>query len=134
VRFRFVAEDNGTPSLVEAGVDDFEIVAVLANPLAVDPSPIAGPRIGLAAPNPSAAGVRLPLLLSAPSSVAATVRDPMGRTVRELVPGRLRLPAGPTTIQWDGRTSRGDPARTGVYWIDVAVGERHLERRVVILH
>jgi len=132
VRFRFIAEDNGVPSLVEAGVDDFEILAVLQNPVAVGLPVMAGTRIGLATPNPSPAGIRLPLWLDTPATVSAAIRDPLGRLVRRIAaPGQL--PAGTTSLGWDGRTSNGELARTGLYWIEVVVGEQRFERKIVIV-
>ncbi len=134
VRLRFVAEDIATGSLVEAGVDEFDILAIQQIRVGVgDRGPIAGVRLSLPAPNPSRAGTTLQLALPRAASVSATVRDLQGRQVRRLLASGTRLPAGPNALVWDGR---GDGARSlasGVYFVQVDVDDSRLEQRVVLL-
>ena len=133
VRFRFVAEDSGVASLVEAAVDDFEILAALANPVAV---PGGGPgtlALGPASPNPSRA--RFMARLTAPHRIPAraTVFDLAGRTVRRVIPNETWLPAGVSTIEWDGRTETGTEAPAGLYLLEVRAGGLAWVRRLVRL-
>ena len=39
--------------------------------------------------------------------------------------------AGPHTITWDGRDVRGSLVAPGLYFVDVATGERHASARLV---
>ncbi len=132
VQFRFVAQDTGASSLVEAAVDDFEIVVVPANPVSV-PHPEARPiALGSPWPNPSRARVRVTLTLPAGTPVWATVRDLEGRRVRTLLAAAPR-PAGASWIEWDGRTTSGSSAAPGVYWLEVRVAGESFRRPLVRL-
>lgn len=131
VRLRFVAEDAGEPSLVEAAIDDFEILATPQNPVAVTPpSETRILALGPAIPNPSRGEVRLRLSLPAEASVVGTVRDLQGRVVRSLSTGGRR-PAGDSWIEWDGRASTGSETAAGIYWIEVRLGNEVVRRKVV---
>lgn len=55
---------------------------------------------------------------SAAAQVTATLRDADGRIVRTLDLGAR--PAGPLSIQWDGRDNDGQPAARGSYALTVA--------------
>jgi hypothetical protein len=133
VRFRFVAQDGGAPSLVEAALDDVTILAVPANPVAVGPD-LPGARMALSAPapNPCAGSIRLRLWLPEPAPVWAGVRDVQGRMVRSLLRGELR-PAGASSLEWDGRASDGSASRAGVYWLEARSGHDVRRRKVVRL-
>jgi hypothetical protein len=124
MQFRFVAEDSGTPSLVEAGLDDFEILAIPQNPVAVIlPTAMPARALGPATPNPSSEVVRLRLTLPIDRPVVATVRDLQGRVVKTL--------AGDSWIEWNGRSSSGAEAAAGVYWIEARVDGQVLRRKLV---
>ncbi|HET9327256.1 MAG TPA: MXAN_6640 family putative metalloprotease [Candidatus Eisenbacteria bacterium] len=130
VRLRFVAEDAGEPSLVEAALDDFEILALLQNPVGVPaPEPAPGLALGPAVPNPSHGEVRLRLTLPEDAPVSFVVRDLQGRVVRTLASGRRA--AGDSWIVWDGRTASGAETAAGIYWIDAHVHDRHVRRKIV---
>ncbi len=133
VRLRFVAEDGGGGSLVEGGVDDFELVAVPQSAVGVPDPAIAGIQLGLPIPNPAGGETSLRLSLPEMAPVSAVLRDLSGRTVRRLVPEGSRLPAGPTTIRWDGRGERGSELPGGVYFLQVTVAGHRFERRLVHL-
>ena len=131
LRFRFVAADTGRASLVEAGVDDFEILARLHDPVGVETSDARELRLGRPAPNPSRGGVSLRLSLPRSQVVRACVRDLQSRLVRRLPLDGHVLPAGPSTLNWDGVDQRGAPAPAGLYFIEVVSGGRALQARVV---
>ncbi len=135
LRFRFVPEDAGNGSVVEAAVDDFEIIAVLQNPVAVGGSggAPAAIRLGPAVPNPSRSAISMQLVLPSAAPVAAAVRDLQGRLTRRLIPEGTRLPAGSAAVVWDGVMERGRTAPAGLYFVEVTVGSRRLERRIVLL-
>ncbi|HYM81692.1 MAG TPA: MXAN_6640 family putative metalloprotease [Candidatus Limnocylindria bacterium] len=133
VRFRFVAEDAGAGSLIEAGVDDFEIVAVPKGTVAVGDGSPRFVSLGPAQPNPSRGAASVLLTLPAPARVSAVVRDVHGRRVRHLVPNGTTLAAGHATLRWDGRAENGARSSSGVYFVQVSVGREVLERRIVLL-
>ena len=132
-QFRFVAQDTGRSSLVEAAIDDFEILAVPQNPVSVpEVGSVMAWRLGPATPNPSRGAVRLRLALPAEAAVSATIRDLQGRAVKRLFASERR-PAGWSWITWDGHDSSGAPAPAGIYWLDVRAGARELRRELVRL-
>jgi hypothetical protein len=119
--------------LVEAALDDFEILAVPANPLAVGfPRPGAALDLGPPVPNPGAGRFRLRLSLATAAPVWASVRDAQGRLVRRLHGGET-LPAGVSLLEWDGRSSAGREVASGVYWIEARSGEGVRRRKLVRL-
>ena len=132
VRFRFVAEDAGAGSLVEAAVDDFEIIAVPQGALVVGEPPAAGLELGPAKPNPVSGSVTLALRLPAAARISAVARDVMGRTVRQLVRDEA-WGAGLRAVSWDGRGEGGGLVGAGVYFVRVLVDGVKLERTVVVL-
>jgi hypothetical protein len=136
LRFRFVVSDLGTGSIVEAAIDQFEIIAVPQSGVGVPAGSLAaGLRLGPARPNPATAGAGLSLELDLPeaSPVAVRVLDVKGRVVREVLPAGTLLPAGGTRISWDGRTRAGAQAAPGVYLMQVLAAGNRAERKVTIL-
>jgi hypothetical protein len=43
------------------------------------------------------------------------------------------LPAGPSTLDWDGDDSTGRRVASGVYYARLSAGDRHIVRKVVRL-
>jgi hypothetical protein len=134
IRLRFVAEDAGAGSLVEAGVDDFEILVQHANSVGVgkDALPL-GLRLEAPAPNPGRNGTTLRLALPHAAQVSATVRDLQGRQVRQLVAAGTLMPAGPNSLTWDGRGEGARVLPNGVYFVQANVDGARLEQRVILL-
>lgn len=64
-------------------------------------------------PNPFNPRTELRFALAGPGEVEVLIHDARGLLVRRLSPGRL--PAGPASVVWDGRTTGGQEAGSGVY-------------------
>lgn len=114
LRLRFFAQDTGGVSVVEAGVDDIELWGTVPssvdNPPAHRPSPVA---LGPAVPNPFNPATVLSMELAHAGFARLTLHDTRGRLVRQLL--AQPLPAGRTTVRWDGRDDGGRPVAGGVY-------------------
>ena len=85
-------------------------------------------------PNPSSAGATLALDLPEPGPVRLRVFDIAGRLVAE--PFHDLLPAGQHQLPWNGQASQGTtgggPVASGVYFLRLESGTRHVVHRVVI--
>ncbi len=129
---RFVATDEGDGTLIEAAMDDFRLLA-FASPLAV-PDAVSGPLAFAApAPNPlrEGASTRIAFTLPHEGPVRLAVMDVQGREVALLADGPR--PAGPQSIEWDGRGSQGHRLAPGMYFLSLAAAESHLSRRIMLL-
>ena len=82
-------------------------------------------------PNPTRGGALVRLALPAPTRVTAEVLDPAGRRVRLLCAGR-ELPAGETTLAWDGCDRTGARAAAGLYFVRVMAGGTTVTRRLAV--
>ena len=131
IRFRFVAADGGTPSLVEAGLDDLQIH---------DGSADGPPRTPLGedetfrltiSPNPFRTRSEFRLQLASAEFVRLRIHDVAGRLVSAVHEGPLE--AGPHTFAWSGKDGRGDPVPSGVYLLSLEVRGRSHGFRVVRL-
>jgi hypothetical protein len=76
--------------------------------------PQAGIRLSPSRPNPLAPNTTIDFHLPAPASVRLDVFNAAGRLVRSLVDERLS--GGPHQIVWDGKDSRAERVRSGVYY------------------
>lgn len=132
VRMRWIAEDAGAGSLVEAAVDDLVIVAVPQPNVGVTGGYGAGLALSAARPNPARGAVTLALTLPAASAVSAAVVDVAGRTVRTLAAG-VRFAAGTHAIAWDGRGESGAALAAGVYFVQVRAHGTTLRQRVALV-
>lgn len=131
VRFRFVAVDSLGDSVVEAALDDLDVLAGARTSTGVDSAPLPTVFRARVGPNPARDRATLFLELARDEEVRAIVIDAGGRRVRDLWRGRL--PAGRTPIDWDGRDDEGRPAGAGVYWIDLSAGGRRERYRLVFM-
>ncbi|MEZ4648107.1 MAG: S8 family serine peptidase [Candidatus Eisenbacteria bacterium] len=75
----------------------------------------AGLELSAPWPNPFSGDVRWTLSLPAPADVSLDVIDAAGRRVTELHDGPL--PAGTSSLSWDGRGATGVRLGSGVYWL-----------------
>jgi subtilisin family serine protease len=102
-----------------------------------DPEPGEVPEIALVTglnpnyPNPFNPSTRLIFTLAEPGRAALTVHDVRGRLVRRFDPGICS--AGRHTVSWDGRDRFGVPCASGVYLIELRVGEQAFLRNSLLL-
>ena len=87
-------------------------------------------HVGVVVPNPSSGHARLGVSLRSPASLRVAVMSGDGSLVRSL--GAQDVPAGRTTIVWDGRDESGSLVANGVYWLRVTTGAASEVRPVVI--
>ncbi|MCI0698715.1 T9SS type A sorting domain-containing protein [candidate division KSB1 bacterium] len=142
VQLRFVAQDQNPGSLVEAALDDFEIleaetvteVATFAeSPLPTDlrlhtsyPNPF---RIGAANGGAAVTMIRYELPKLTPVRVA--VYDLNGRLVRVLQEGPQT--AGAHALVWNGADAAGNLASSGFYFVVLEAERRKLSRKILVV-
>jgi len=117
VELRFTARDNDPGSLVEAGIDDLEILADMDGSVDVtDPTPGAALRLALfgSAPNPARNSATIGFQVPAQTDIKITVYDVSGRAVRTLM--NQSVAAGSHVTTWDGRDDSGRASASGVYY------------------
>ena len=72
------------------------------------------PRLVWASPNPSSGGTRLEFVVGTRGRSVVAIYNASGGLVRTLM-DRV-LPAGPHSVEWDGRDGSGQPVASGVYF------------------
>jgi hypothetical protein len=93
------------------------------------PVRVAGLAWQRAEPNPFTRGVTLRLASGTRHAVEVAVHDVLGRRVRVLRRGEL--PAGETSVLWDGRREDGQQVASGVYVVRASDGVRTSTIRIV---
>jgi hypothetical protein len=133
VRVRFVASDEGSGSLVEAGVDEV-MLSGFADPTLTGVADGATPALRLFqnAPNPFNPKTTIRFALPAPSAVRLAVYDVQGRLVRELLAGRT-LQAGQQAVVWDGRDGAGHALGSGVFFYRLETAGEVLHGKMLLL-
>ncbi len=139
VRVRFTAADDGSPSLVEAAVDDILLFAIREDPTDVSEEgdvARASHELMLAQnrPNPFNPVTEITYGIpagSAPARVVMHVYDLSGRKVTTLVDTNR----GPGThhVTWDGRDHKGAEVASGVYFYRITWNGESETRRMVLL-
>ncbi len=88
---------------------------------------------GTLEPNPFSTETRLAYSISSPTQTLVTigVYDISGRLVRELV--NAPLAAGQYEARWDGHSTDGSPARSGLYFILGRIGGQQVQTRVTVV-
>ena len=122
MRMRFVANEVGVGTIVEAAVDDFRLLSLAPGQGAAaaatsTPRLLAGaPALSLHVdgPNPSQHDIRLRFAVPARTSVDLAVFDLGGRRIRDLVRGIAE--PGEHRASWDGLDDGGHPIASGVYF------------------
>jgi subtilisin family serine protease len=130
MRFRFTACDTGSPSLVEAGIDDFLIS--VANATTDSPGqPPSTSVVHALWPNPftSSTRIRFSVPRSAPGTV--TIHDVSGRRVRTLFSGRLER--GTQDLAWDGCDANARRVAAGVYFCEVRIDNARAVTKLLLV-
>jgi hypothetical protein len=133
VVLKFVASDLGSGSVVEAAVDDVEIMLTGASD--IPEGIVRGPAV-LALypnrPNPFSARTVLRFQLDRERPVRLGIYDVTGRLVRLLVDAP-RLDQGTHTVVWDGRDDAGQRVASGVYLYRLDAGGKERTRKLILL-
>ncbi len=133
VDMRFVASMSvsGQQRIVEAAVDDFELLvdygtAGADTPVRDGVFSFAGPS-----PNPCAGSTVIRFNLPADGHARVRLMDVSGRLVRTLVDGNTV--AGSHAVPWDGLTNEGRPAAAGMYYAVLETGSVRARRPVALI-
>ncbi len=132
VRLRFIAEDALGASIVEAAVDDIEVL--LTGQVATDaPDQEIVHRFDLSQnqPNPFNPRTAIRFSLDRPAAARVVIYDVQGREVRRLVDEAR--PAGAYTVIWDGRDAAGRPVASGIYLYRLDAAGRSLTKKMILL-
>ncbi len=97
----------------------------------VEADAVDGPRIAGAKPNPFGPSTSLSLAMPSAGRASVRVYDAAGRLVRTLVDGEL--PAGVSSVKWDGRGNDGVPVASGVYFARLSTEHGAASSKLVLL-
>jgi hypothetical protein len=82
-------------------------------------------------PNPFNPTTRISFELDDPDDIEMTIYDATGSRVTTLIRGYRG--AGPHSVTWDGRDSRGTRVASGVYWYSLKTSRGQSSRKMVLL-
>lgn len=130
MRLRFVAEDVGGSSLVEAAIDDVVIRAII-----LPPEPPASARIVAAGPLPMQSGagaLRIVYDIAPGQTATLAIFDLQGRRIAELRDAPSTT--GRQEALWNGRDEKGRTVAAGVYFLRLDVsGEQAGSVRIPVV-
>ncbi len=132
LRLRFSAEDFDISSLVEAGLDDLSIMAIMSAS-GVDEELEITLTGGLEQnrPNPFNPSTEIRFRLASDSRASLAIYDVNGRLVRTLLDRELS--AGEQVLSWNGDDAQGNPVSAGVYFYRLVTESRSFSRRMVLI-
>ncbi len=134
VKFRFIAADEGSGSIVEAGVDDFSIVTYEEVTTEIAGSTPAAPALYLGANRPNPFNPTTEIFFGAPldgRKVSLGIYDLSGRLVTMLL--KDQKVAGAQSVTWDGTNGAGNPVVSGIYFSRLIAGEWNMARKLVLV-
>jgi len=133
VQLRFIADDSGEGSLVEAMVDDFVLMGTFLDPTAVDGLPELTLSFDLAQnqPNPFNPVTKVAFSLERAGRASLQVFDTRGRLVRTLV--NEDLGAGQHEVMWRGDDQQGRAVASGVYFYRLESGDQQASKRMLLV-
>jgi hypothetical protein len=140
VRLRFIAQDQDPGSLIEAALDDFEILEAEAATGVGSPAAASLPqemRLYAGYPNPFSAangsGVAATIHYDLPNATVARVRiyDLTGRVVRVLRDGWQN--AGAHALVWNGADAAGRPVSAGFYFVVLEADNGRLTQKLAVI-
>lgn len=110
---------------------DYKDMLFGQTPVAVDPLESAGARAAphRNTPNPFRPHTEISFIVPAEGRVSLVVFDAMGRRVRELLDARL--PTGPRSVVWDGRSDRGEAVAPGAYFYHLIHNGKTLSGKMI---
>jgi Zn-dependent metalloprotease len=133
VRMRFRARDEGSGSIVEAGVDEIRVMASFVATAVEDVPATAALSFSLSQnqPNPFSPNTRIDFALPSKGNVELAVYDVAGRLVRMLASGARE--AGRYAVQWDGKDTGGKRVSAGVYFYRLNSQGQTATRKMTVL-
>lgn len=82
-------------------------------------------------PNPFNPSTRISFSLAEACEISLVIHEQTGRTVRTLLKGPA--PAGPRSVDWDGRDDAGRPVASGTYLYELKAGHERAARKMVLV-
>lgn len=131
VRLRFVADDTLSSSIVEALVDDFQIVTYTGDAVTTKGDSPPGVTLGQNYPNPFNPGTTIPLRVSPGARATLRIYDVAGRLVATLLDNEPV--AGARTVGWNARDRFGNDVASGVYFYRLDSAGHRLTRKMIVL-
>jgi len=121
-------QDNTTKQVIQSEsleVTDMTVVAV------GDASVMLAGQLGQNRPNPFNPTTSIPITMNETAPAVVRIYGPNGSLVRTLTNGVL--PAGVTSLNWDGRDLAGREVASGVYYVNLEVGDESVTRPMTLL-